>query len=66
MKGIHIQKESGESEGVNPLEFHCQAPLKFYEHCTKCPRFGDDCPYLRLGLELFLKEKHICYHKETN
>lgn len=34
---------------IHVLEFECQAPLKFYEHCKKCPRFDDNCPDLSLG-----------------
>lgn len=66
MKETTFKKENGEPGTANPLEFDCQAPLRFYEHCAKCVRFGDGCPYLKLGLELFLKEKKLCYDAQTH
>jgi hypothetical protein len=47
---------------VHALEFDCQAPLKFYEHCSSCPRFGDECPDLALGKEILRKKKQVVYH----
>lgn len=61
---ISIRKENGKPEGLNPLEFACQAPLKFYEHCTKCARFSYDCPYLKMVLELFHRKKKLRYDAE--
>jgi hypothetical protein len=49
--------KSGKSGAIHALEFTCQAPLKFYEHCNSCPRFGDDCPELALGVELLRGKK---------
>ena len=46
---------------IHALEFGCQAPLKFYEHCTSCPRFGDDCPDLALGRAVLRGKKKIAY-----
>jgi len=44
---------------IHVLEFECQAPLKFYEHCKKCPRFGNDCPDLSLGVELLRRKRKL-------
>jgi hypothetical protein len=57
----HVNKATG---CISPLEFDCQSPLKFYEHCKKCARFSDDCHYLKMGLELLLHEKVLRY--DTN
>ena len=65
MREIAIKKESEEPGTVFPSEFDCQAPLKFFEHCKKCPRAADDCPYLKMGLELLLGEKNLCYAAEV-
>ena len=46
---------------VHVLEFDCQAPLKFYEHCAACARFGDDCPDLQLGLEILRGKQQLVY-----
>ena len=49
------------SKSISVLEFGCQAPLRFFEHCAKCPRFGDDCQDLRLGKEILRGKKKIAY-----
>lgn len=46
---------------VHAMEFGCQAPLRFYEHCSACPRFGDDCPDLQLGKEILRGKKKVVY-----
>jgi hypothetical protein len=46
---------------VHALEFDCEAPLKFYEHCSACPRFGDKCPDLALGKEILSGKKKLVY-----
>ncbi len=46
---------------ISVLEFVCQAPLRFFEHCARCPRFGDDCPDLTLGKEVLSGRKRIEY-----
>ncbi len=48
---------------VHALEFDCQAPLKFYEHCSTCPRFGEDCPDLRLGLAILRGKQKLVYEQ---
>lgn len=48
---------------VHVLEFGCQSPLKFYEHCSACPRFGDDCPDLQLGLEILRGKKKLLHEQ---
>jgi hypothetical protein len=65
MKEITPIEERGKSGCIYPLAFDCQAPLKFYEHCAKCARFSDDCPYLKMGLELLHKKKKLRYNAES-
>jgi len=60
MIGVAPQPHSEVSmKDVHVLEFDCQAPLKFYERCSACPRFGDDCPDLQLGLEILRGKKNL-------
>ena len=61
MKKINSHVNGKTTECISPLEFDCQSPLKFYEHCKKCARFSDDCHYLKMGLELLLREKVLRY-----
>jgi hypothetical protein len=56
--------KSKSSATIHALEFGCQAPLKFYEHCASCARFGDDCPDLALGREVLRGKKKIAYDTE--
>ncbi len=49
---------------IHALEFGCQAPLRFYEHCSSCPRFGEDCPDLKLGLEILKGRQELVYARE--
>jgi len=53
--------KSKHSGTIHALEFGCQAPLKFYEHCASCARLGDDCPDLALGREVLRGKKRIVY-----
>jgi len=48
---------------VHVLEFSCQSPLKFYEHCSTCARFGEDCPDLQLGLEILRGKQKLVYEQ---
>ena len=52
------------SKSISVLEFGCQAPLRFFEHCARCARFGDDCPDLRIGKEVLRGKKKIAYGDE--
>ena len=49
------------SKSIHVLEFGCEAPLRFFEHCAACPRFGDACPDLILGKEILRGKKKITY-----
>jgi hypothetical protein len=49
---------------IHALEFSCQAPLKFYERCSACARFGDDCDDLQLGKDILRGRKKIVYAKD--
>ena len=53
--------KTGKSGMIHALEFECQAPLKFYEHCVSCPRFGNHCPDLALGMEILRGKKKLFY-----
>jgi hypothetical protein len=48
---------------VHVLEFGCQAPLKFYEHCSACPRFGENCQDLQMGLEILRGKKKLVFEQ---
>ena len=47
---------------VHAMEFECQAPLKFFEHCSSCSKFGDGCPDLMLGKEILQRKKKLTYN----
>jgi hypothetical protein len=49
---------------IHVLEFSCQAPLKFYERCKACPRFGDDCFDLQVGTEILRGKKKVVYGED--
>jgi hypothetical protein len=49
------------SKTISVLEFGCLAPLRFFEHCVACARFGDDCPDLAMGKEILRGKKKIAY-----
>lgn len=54
------------SKNISVFEFECQAPLRFFERCAKCPRFEDDCPDLSMGIEILSRKKKISYgHYES-
>ncbi len=53
------------SQMVHALEFGCQAPLRFYHHCSSCPRFGDECPDLKLGTEILRGKRKLVYAMEA-
>lgn len=49
---------------ISVFEFGCEAPLRFYEHCSSCPRFSDGCHDLTLGKEILRGKKKISYGEE--
>jgi hypothetical protein len=49
------------SKKISVFEFGCEAPLRFFEHCASCPRFGDDCPDLAMGKEILRGKKRLAY-----
>jgi hypothetical protein len=49
------------SRMIHFFEFGCQAPLRFYEHCSACPLFGDSCHDLMLGKEILRGKKKLVY-----
>jgi hypothetical protein len=46
---------------IRVLEFVCEAPKKFYEHCISCPQSGEDCPDLALSREILKGEKQVVF-----
>ncbi len=53
-------------KNISVLEFRHPAPLKFFEHCSKCARFGDDCPDLTLGKEVLQGKKKVAYGDDVS
>jgi hypothetical protein len=51
---------------IYALEFSCQAPLKFYERCAACPRFGDNCLDLQIGKEILRGKKKVVYGEDSS
>jgi hypothetical protein len=51
---------------IRVLEFGCEAPRKFYEHCVSCPRFGEDCPDLALSREMLTGKKKLVFSDEPD
>ncbi len=47
---------------IHALEFGCQAPLKFYEHCSSCARFDDNCQDLVLGKAILSGKNKLVYN----
>jgi hypothetical protein len=56
-----VRKEVRGPGSISPLDFHCLAPLKFFEHCANCPEFSSDCSYLKMALALLHGEKKLRY-----
>ena len=52
------------SKTISVLEFGCQAPIRFFEHCAGCARFGDECPDLAIGKDVLRGKKKIAYGNE--
>lgn len=50
---------------VHVLEFECETPLRFFEHCAICPRF-EDCPDLALGIDILRGKKKVTYSNEPS
>ena len=51
---------------IHALEFSCQAPLKFYQRCSNCARFRDDCIDLELGKDILRGKKKLVYAKDNS
>ena len=52
------------SKTISVLEFGCLAPIRFFEHCAGCARFGDECPDLAIGKDVLRGKKKIAYGNE--
>ncbi len=46
---------------IRVLEFGCESPKKFYEHCMSCPQFGENCPELALSAEILQGAKKVVF-----
>jgi hypothetical protein len=46
---------------IHALEFECEAPLRFFEQCSSCPRFDGDCQDLALGKAILAGKKKLSY-----
>lgn len=49
------------AKDISVFEFGCEAPLRFFEHCSACPRFGEACPDLILGKKILRGKKRLAY-----
>ena len=58
--------KDGKQVTIHALEFGCQTPLRFYEHCASCPQFGEGCEDLRLGEEVLRGRKRLVYNSEDH
>lgn len=48
---------------IHALEFDCQTPIKFYEHCSNCPKFDNGkCPDLALLMKILSGKKKLVYN----
>ena len=56
--------KNGKQGMIHVLEFGCQAPLKFYEHCASCPRFGESCDDLSRGKDVLRGKKRLVYNQD--
>jgi hypothetical protein len=56
---VEVIMAKQKSRAVSVLEFRCLAPLRFYEHCAACARFGEDCPDLSLIKEILRGNKKV-------
>lgn len=54
-------KQEKKGKKIHVFEFNCQTPLKFYERCSSCVRFGDTCEDLQLGKTLLKRKKVLNY-----
>ncbi len=54
-------KQEKKGKKIHIFEFNCQDPLKFYELCSSCARFGDTCADLQLGKTLLKRKKTLNY-----
>ncbi len=50
---------------IHALEFSCQSPLKFYQRCSSCAWFGDDCVDLELGRDILRGKKKLVYSRDN-
>jgi hypothetical protein len=48
-------------EIIRILEFGCESPLRFYEHCASCPQFEVGCADLALSRDLLEGKKTLVF-----
>ena len=54
------------SKTISVLEFRCLSPLRFYEHCAACARFGDGCQDLAMIKEVLRGNKEVVYGEDVD
>jgi len=54
------------SKTISVLDFRCLSPLRFYEHCAACARFGDDCQDLSMIKEVLRGNKEVVYGEDAD
>jgi len=51
---------------IRAMEFGCEAPKKFYEHCVMCPQFSEGCPDLALSTEILEGKKKVVFSSKLD
>jgi hypothetical protein len=46
---------------IRVLEFGCESPKRFFEHCMYCPQFEGGCPDLALSVEILEGKKKVVF-----
>ena len=53
-------------EIIRILEFGCESPVKFYEHCAACPQFEGGCADLDLSRDLLEGKKKLVFSDQAS
>ena len=46
---------------IHAIEFGCEVPKRFFEHCSACPQSENGCRDLALGKEILKGKKKLTY-----
>jgi hypothetical protein len=63
---VEVIMAKQKSKTISVLEFRCLSPLKFFEHCAACARFGDDCQDLAIIKEVLRGNKEVVYGEDAD